>query len=116
MTEPSPQKERRRAPRALADFPIRLAQDPTAEPAVLRDISEIGLSCVSPRELPEMTLVGFEFHLPGAATTAHSVVGAVVRCEPLPNDRYDVAVYFTELRPETRAALAAFVADAEPAQ
>ena len=114
MTAPTPQNERRRAPRALADFPIRFSQQADAEPAVLRDISEIGLACTSPRELPEMTLVGFDFSLPGA-TAVHQVVGAVVRCEPHQDGKYDVAVYFTELQPETRAALGGFVARGKPA-
>lgn len=114
MTAPSPQNERRRAPRALADFPIRFSQDPEAEPAVLRDISEIGLACTSPREVPEMTLVALDFALPGA-TAVHNVVGAVVRCEPHRDGKFDLAVYFTELKPETRAALGGFVGKGRPA-
>jgi hypothetical protein len=113
VTSPTPQSERRRATRALAAFPVKLSNQPGAEPAVLRDISELGLACVSPQAIPEMTLVGIEFSLPGA-TAVHQVKGAVVRCEPLRSEtkgsrRWDLAVYFTEITPVTRAALKNYV-------
>ncbi|MCA8976010.1 MAG: PilZ domain-containing protein [Planctomycetes bacterium] len=114
MTSPTPQPERRRAARALADFPIRFSEDDEQEPAILRDISEIGLACTSPREVPEMTLVALDFSLPGSSAI-HHVKGAVVRCEPMPKGRYDMAVYFTETSAETRLALAGYVTSAHPA-
>lgn len=86
-----------------------------AETALLRDISEIGLACTSPKEIPEMTLVGLDFALPGA-TERHHVKGAVVRCEPLGKQRkFDLAIYFTEITPVTRAALRNYVGKAKPA-
>ncbi len=113
MTSPSPQSERRRAPRAAASFPVKLSNKPDAEPASLRDLSEIGLACVSSHEVPEMTLVSLDFALPGA-TERHVVKGAVVRCEPMigPKGRreWDVAVYFTEVAPVTKAAIRNYVA------
>ena len=108
MPTPTPAAERRRAIRALASFPVRLSKDPKAEPATLRDISEIGLACIAPQEIAEMTLVGLDFSLPGASEM-HHVKGAVVRCEPLGPRQFDVAVYFTEITPVTRAALRNFV-------
>jgi hypothetical protein len=66
VTSPSPHAERRRADRAAASFPVRISNKPDAEPAMLRDISEIGLACLSSHEVPEMTLVGLDFALPGA--------------------------------------------------
>jgi PilZ domain len=113
VTSPTPQSERRRATRALAAFPVKLSNQAGAEPAVLRDISELGLACVSPQKIPEMTLVGLDFSLPGA-TEMHHVKGAVVRCEALravgkAKARYDLAVYFTEMTPVTRAALKNYV-------
>jgi len=112
--ETSPRTERRRAQRALAEFPIRFSKDPAAEPAVLRDISEIGLACNSPRAIPEMTLVALDFTLPGSVEP-HHVTGAVVRCEAHPKGRFDLAVYFTEVQPSTKAALAGYVRRARPA-
>lgn len=94
-----------------ASFPVRFAQDAAAEPALLRDISEIGLACAAPQEIKEMTMVALNFSLPGA-TELHHVKGAVVRCEPLggaDRGKYDVAVYFTEITAVTRAALRNYV-------
>ncbi|MEO6597347.1 MAG: PilZ domain-containing protein [Planctomycetota bacterium] len=126
MTSPTPQSERRRAVRALATFPVRLSQQPDGGPALLRDISENGLACTSSQSVPEMTLVGLDFSLPGAAEV-HHVKGAVVRCERLPKPagrdeasakagpRWDLAIYFTELAPATRAALRNYVGKAKKA-
>ncbi len=111
MPSPTPQSERRRAQRVPASFPVRFATDEGQEPAILRDISEIGLACTAPQEVPEMTLVALDFSLPGA-TEVHHVKGAVVRCEPLSGaerGKFDLAVYFTELTPVTRAALRHYV-------
>ncbi len=110
VPSPSPQSERRRALRAAATFPVKLSTKPEEEPALLRDISEIGLACTSNHAIPEMTLVGLDFALPGA-TENHHVQGAVVRCEPLAGAKkqWDLAVYFTEMTPVTRAALRNYV-------
>lgn len=113
MTSPSPQSERRRAARAAATFPIQLSAKAEGEPARLRDISENGLACTSTQPLGEMTMVGLDFALPGA-TERHHVKGAIVRCEPMAGGanakkEWDVAIYFTEITPVTRAALRAYV-------
>jgi hypothetical protein len=110
-------QEKRRAPRARASFPIQFtpakpAQGPAhGQPAAMRDISTIGLCCSLPGAVAEMTLVRVDLALPGARAT-HPVQGVVVRCE---RDRaaagaYEVGVYFTEMAPEARAAIAAYVA------
>lgn len=110
--------ERRRAQRAPADFSIHIGQSPKAgvtdtakAPAKLRDLSISGLCCYHPEPLNEMTLVHMSLSLPGDARS-HEVDGAVVRCAKLRGQSpptYEVAVYFTEMAPETRAALGAFV-------
>lgn len=118
VASPSPQSDRRRAQRVPASFPVRFAKDTTAEPAILRDISEIGLACAAPQEIPEMTMVALDFALPGA-TEIHHVKGAVVRCEPLggaDRGKFDLAVYFTEITPVTRAALRGYVSKAARAR
>lgn len=118
MTSPTPQSERRRAIRAVATFPVQLSTKPDAEPAALRDLSELGLACTASHAIPEMTLVGLDFALPGASER-HQVKGAVVRCEPLHSvapsakKQWDVAVYFTEITPVTRAALRNYIAKAK---
>ena len=118
MTSPSPRAERRRATRAAATFPVRLSSESHADPAILRDLSEIGLACSAPQPIAEMTLVGLDFVLPGSAEN-HHVQGAVVRCAPLrvpsgAERRWDIAVYFTEVSDATRRALREYVAR-EPA-
>jgi hypothetical protein len=114
VTSPTPQSERRRAVRAVATFPVVLSTKPEGAPAVLRDISEIGMACTARDAIPEMTMVGFEFALPGASVR-HQVKGAVVRCEPLSKAKkeWDLAVYFTEMTPVTKAALRNYVAKAK---
>lgn len=116
VATPTPQSERRRAIRALASFPVRFKTKDGGEPALLRDISEIGLACVAPEPIPEMTLVGLDFSLPGASEI-HHVQGAVVRCAPMRQARgkHDIAIYFTEVSPVTRAALRNYVAKAKKA-
>jgi hypothetical protein len=122
VTSPTPQSERRRAARALGSFPIRLSPEAKDAPAILRDISEIGLACVAPKPMPEMTLVALNFSLPGASEV-HHVRGAVVRCEPLSkaeqpkgDPKWDIAIYFTEMKPTTKAALKNYVGKAKPAR
>ncbi len=116
MTSPTPQSDRRRAIRAVATFPVKLSTKPDAEPAALRDLSEIGLACTSTHAIPEMTLVGLDFALPGQ-TERHHLKGAVVRCEPMPalgsKKQWDIAVYFTEVTPVTKAALKHYVGKAK---
>ena len=110
VTSPTPQSERRRATRVAASFPIKLSSDAVAEPAVLRDLSELGMACTAPEPVDEMTMVGIDFSLPGA-TDRHHVKGAVVRSEPMPDqpNKWDIAVYFTDVTPVTRAALKNYV-------
>jgi len=112
VTQPTPQSERRRAPRAAASFPVNLSSDALTEPAALRDISEIGMACDAPAPIDEMTLVGINFSLPGQ-TEQHQVTGAVVRCDRIEDrdgkPQWDIAVYFTEIKPVTKAALKGYV-------
>ena len=103
--------ERRRAPRAEVDIPIRLTPRDTAQPAQLVNISTSGICCTFGEAVNEMTLVGLSLELP-SQDTAVQVKGAVVRCEKL-RDRnpptYKIGVFFTEMSPETRRAIEAFV-------
>jgi len=108
-------RERRRAPRARADFPIRLSPLGSATPARLKDLSAIGLCCTTGQKIEEMTLVGIELQLPGQPDR-HAVQGAVVRCEPTraQKGQYEVAVYFTEITDAARSAVNAYVAQGSP--
>jgi hypothetical protein len=113
---PATRTERRRAPRALANFQILLS-GAEGKPAQLKDISEIGLACVTNVPLSEMTVVAIDFNLPGQAQK-HRVQGAVVRCEPTERktkSEYELAVWFTDVPAATKAALKGFVARGKPA-
>lgn len=100
--------------RAAGSFPIQIGAEPRTAAAALRDISEIGLACTTSSPFPEMAVVALDFALPGA-TERHRVQGAVVRCAPLgkAGKDWDVAVYFTEITPVTRAALRHYVQKAK---
>ena len=112
MTQPTPQSERRRAPRAAASFEVNLSSDSIAEPGLLRDISEIGMACNARAPIDEMTMVGIDFTLPGQSER-HHVTGAVVRCDRIEDrdgkPQWDLAVFFTEIKPTTKAALQHYV-------
>jgi hypothetical protein len=112
VTQTTPQSDRRRAQRAAASFPINLSSDTLAEPGLLRDISEIGMACDAPAPVDEMTLVSIDFALPGQ-TERHHVTGAVVRCDRVEakdgKPSWDIAIYFTEITPVTKASLRGYV-------
>jgi PilZ domain len=110
-----PPRERRRAPRAQADFPIHLAPHASAGAARLKDISEIGLCCEFGAPVQEMTMVAIDLELPGEAEQ-HRVKGAVVRCDPVRGSKkdYEIAVYFTDVGAPTRAILRSIVAAGKP--
>ena len=112
----SPSRERRRAPRALADFSIQLTPTQGATPARLKDLSAIGLCCTTTARLKEMALVGIDLQLPGESKR-HALQGAVVRCEPERNQKgsYEVAVYFTQIDEAAKKAFGAYVDRGEPA-
>ena len=109
-------RERRRSPRAKADFPIVLTPAQGPKPARMKDISEIGLACVFDQKVAEMTMVAIDLSLP-TDPQKHRVKGAVVRCEPLASEpgKYEVAIYFTEVPVAAYAALRAYIAGASPA-
>ena len=110
---PGTHPERRRAPRAKASFPILMSDQKGPCEATLKDLSTSGLCCTYPQELSEMSLLQIDLDLPGGKAR-HRIQGAVVRCEKVPPS-YEVAVFFTEVSPEARAALEAYVAAHAPA-
>lgn len=102
---PAAPSERRRAPRVSANLPLQLIARDADASAQLRDLSTIGLCCVFPEPIPEMTAVQLRLELDG---TAHEIVGAVVRSERL-DDGWEIAVYFTQITPDATQALATYI-------
>ena len=106
--------ERRRAPRAPADVSFQIATKGAPEPARLRDISTLGLSCETRSRIPEMTTLKVDLELPGGAGKKQPVAaeGVVVRCERLQAGKaegYEVAIYFTRMDGRHRDAIGSYV-------
>ena len=108
---PTPDLERRRAPRATVSIPLHLSPRGDAEPATLVNISASGLCCRFADPIAEMTLVGMGIELPGQER-ACEVQGAVVRCDKIRGvnpPTYEIGIFFTEMSDETRKAIQEFV-------
>lgn len=98
--------ERRRTPRANADFPMRLG----SLPAQLKDISEGGLACRLGQPMEEMTRVQIDLDLPaGDRNARHTVEGAIVYCAPSTDGEYDLGILFLAPPEDTTSAIRAFV-------
>ena len=103
--------ERRRAPRARADFPIDLWADGTVA-ARLENISTAGLCCVVGKAIPELSLARTTIELPAGQTPAtrkYELEGAVVRCEPREEGDYEVAIFFQFPPPEAQELITDYV-------
>ncbi|MEZ5987976.1 MAG: PilZ domain-containing protein [Planctomycetota bacterium] len=97
--------ERRRAPRAAAEIPIRLDALGSEGSGHLRDISTNGMRFSFSHPIPEMTLVKLGFEMAGAPV---DLEGAVVRCERVPKG-YDIAIFFTHVPGDHLRAIDRFV-------
>ncbi len=105
-------RERRRHPRATAEWPVQLALKEGLFEARLRDVSSSGLCFFLDRRIPEMTVLGLEFELPGSdGATRVACRGAVVRCEPISPqlDHFEIAVFLHEIADDARVAIGLFV-------
>jgi len=100
--------ERRRHPRAPADWTIEIALEDGVHRARLRDVSRIGLSFHLERAIPMMTVLRIGLDLPergGVRRVTGS--GAVVRCQRISPalEHYEVAVFLHDMGEEDRDAL-----------
>jgi hypothetical protein len=112
--------ERRKNQRIESKLPrptIDIAED--GKPALLKNISISGLACISPNQVPEMTLVDLNIRLPALPEEdveyyPLSCKGAVVRCEPIARSnsrrRWMLAIYFTEVDDENQQILQRYIA------
>jgi hypothetical protein len=104
--------ERRRAPRAAADWAITVELDSGPCEARVRDISRSGLSFFVDRPIRVMTCLRLAIDLPvrhGGRRVYGT--GAVVRCEKISAriDHYEVAVFLQEMAEPDRALVAEYV-------
>jgi hypothetical protein len=105
-------RERRRWPRAKADWPISLDLPEGRFEARVRDISQAGVCFFLDRPLKPMTTLAIELELPQArARTVIRGQGVVVRSESISQrlDHYEIAVFMPELSETERGAIGVFV-------
>jgi hypothetical protein len=105
--------ERRRWPRAQADWPMRLALADGEHEARVRDVSRAGVSFFLDRPLPLMTRLRVDLELPVEGGKRFVTgEGAVVRCEKISArlDHYEIAVFLQNLAEPDAATLESYVA------
>ena len=104
--------DRRRWPRADADWPIRLLLPEGHFEARVRDVSRAGICFFLDRPIPEMTSLRIDLELPvqeGMRFVRGDAV--VVRCDKISDrlDHYEIAAFLNNMADPDRDALEAFV-------
>lgn len=105
-------RERRRWPRAKADWPISLDLPEGRYEARVRDISQAGVCFFLDRPLKLMTTLAVELELPHSGKrTVIRGRGVVVRSEGISErlDHYEIAVFMPELSEAEKGAIGMFV-------
>ncbi len=109
-------KDRRGRPRVEASLDAKISTEDGGFEATVRNMSLSGILLESNRPVAEMTILGMRLSIPAPSdhsgpAYAFELTGAVVRCEPLAEDpnRYELAVFLTDMPRESRAALQEFV-------
>jgi hypothetical protein len=111
MVEPHRPKERRLHPRYVVPGRVELGVGKEG-PAVLRDLSMSGLSCVSPKAFDEMTVLEVTMSLPmKTGKTAFKAGGAVVRCDKSKEGGHVVAIFFTQMDSTNSRVLSDFISE-----
>jgi len=109
---PATGRERRRWPRAKADWPISLDLPEGRYEARVRDISEAGVCFFLDRPLGLMTQLAVDLELPSdKQAVAIQGTGIVVRCETISKalEHYEIAVFMPELTDLQKGAIRIFV-------
>lgn len=112
-----PPTERRRRPRALAEFVVTLRRAAGDLATTAKDVSELGIAVRSKTRLAMREPLELEIALPDAGVLP-TVRGHVIRCLPVdPTGReHYVAISFTDVPPKARAAIHMFVKSGRPAR
>jgi hypothetical protein len=114
-TDAATPADRRRWPRAKADWPVQLSLPDGRFEARVRDISRAGVSFFLDRPVNLMTVLSVELDLPVEGGVRHvRGQGAVVRCEKISDrlDHYEIALFMSDLAEPDRDAVDGFVAAA----
>jgi hypothetical protein len=109
-----PTTERRKHPRVSANFPARIEALPACR---VKDVSEAGVRCSLDTPVSPMTMVALLLEIPTITESGREYAevlcqGVVVRCETIEeedNARYDVAILFQDLEPDSQEIVAGFV-------
>ncbi len=99
--------DRRRHPRAFADFDVAIGNSLVTA----RDVSRSGLRCVVDEPIREMTEVEMTLQVPQPTGPTVRVVGrgAVVRVDRTADGRFELAILFLELDDAGGDAIDAYV-------
>lgn len=106
-------RERRRWPRATADWAISLALPDGEFRARVRDVSRAGVCFFLDRPIPVMTAMRIDLELPvDEGKRFITGGGVVVRCEKISArlDHYEVALFLNDIAEPDQSALASYVA------
>lgn len=112
MDIPEPIRERRRAIRIEEALPFTIADDGYEIQAETVNISESGAMCVVDREIRMMTQLKIALRLPSLKKTSGRIIvvkGVLVRKEKIEDGRFHIAVFFSDIKPDDRAALKEYI-------
>lgn len=101
--------ERRQHPRAKTELPITIGAKDRRFAAQVQDLSRSGVSFTCPVAFTPMTVLRMDLELPGKDGARVRADGAVVRCVKSATGDHSVAVFFTAIEDEDRAAITSFV-------
>lgn len=105
--------ERRRSLRITETLPFVIGHEGFEIEAVTVNLSALGAMCRVTREIAMMTQLAVALSLPGdsgARARKIRMKAVVVRKEKEPaSDTFLIAIYFSDIKPEDRAALEAFI-------
>jgi len=111
MVEPHRPKERRLHPRYVVPGKVELSVGKEG-PAVLRDLSMSGLSCVSPKSFDEMTVLEITMSLPmKGGKQPFKAGGVVVRCEKSREGGHILAIFITQIDATNSRVLSDFISE-----
>ncbi len=115
MKTPKPVLDRRRSIRIVEKLPFKIGHQNYEAEAVTVNISVNGALCIVEQDIPLMTQLKMALTLPPISKTSSKkktvlMKGVVVRKDKDPStQKYFVAIYFSEIKPEDRQFLQKFI-------
>lgn len=114
MKTPKPILERRRSVRVYESLPFKIGHAEYETQAETINISAHGALCVVDKNIPLMTQLAVALTLPGAGSSKRAktvrIKGVVVRREKdADSERYFLAIFFSEIKPQDQEILHRFI-------